>query len=138
MIYARGFGIRQLGLNDSVNPDTLFQIGSTTKAFTTAALALLVDQAKIRFDDPVIKYLPDYQLSDPWVTRHLTIRDAVTYRSGIVDDVLPFVEIMSSEETIRHLRHAASMGASQTALLQQLDVRAGREAHRGCNRYESG
>ena len=68
---------------DAVDADTLFQIGSTTKAFTAAALAILVDEGKIRWDDHVIDHLPDFRMYDPWVTREITVRDLLVHRSGL-------------------------------------------------------
>ena len=105
---ARGYGIRRLGSTEPVDADTLFQIGSTTKAFTTAALAILVDEGKIHWDDPVIDYLPGFRMYDPWVTREMTIRDLLVHRSGLglgQGDLLfvPSTEI-SRADTVRRLR----------------------------------
>jgi CubicO group peptidase (beta-lactamase class C family) len=80
---ARGYGVKALGSDGAVDADTLFQIGSTTKAFTTAALAILVDEGKIGWDDRVIDHMPDFRLYDPWVTREITIRDLLVHRSGL-------------------------------------------------------
>ena len=82
IIFAKGYGVRELGKPEKVDATTLFAVGSQTKAFTVAALAMLVDDGKLDWDDPVIKYLPDFQLSDPWITRELTIRDYLTHRLG--------------------------------------------------------
>ncbi len=81
--HARGYGIRALGGAERVDADTLFQIGSTTKAFTAAALAILVEEGKIGWDDPVIDHLPGFRMYDPWVTREITIRDLLVHRSGL-------------------------------------------------------
>jgi CubicO group peptidase (beta-lactamase class C family) len=83
VVYAKGYGVRELGKSDPVTPHSLFAIGSTSKAFTAAALGILVDEGKVRWDDPVSKYLPSFQLYDPYVTRELTIRDLLTHRSGL-------------------------------------------------------
>jgi CubicO group peptidase (beta-lactamase class C family) len=80
---ARGYGVRALGGRDRVDPDTLFQIGSTTKAFTAAALAILVEDGKLGWDDRVIDRLPGFRMHDPWVTREITIRDLLVHRSGL-------------------------------------------------------
>src|ERR1700732_3925076 len=80
VLYAQGFGLRELGKVPQIDPDTLFQVGSTTKAFANAALGILIDEGKIHWDDPVTEYLPTFQLQDPWLTRNVTIRDAVTHR----------------------------------------------------------
>ena len=83
LAFAKGYGVRELGLPGKVDPDTLFAIASNTKAFTTAALAILVDEGKLHWDDRVIDYLPEFRLYDPYVTREFTIRDLLTHRSGL-------------------------------------------------------
>jgi len=105
---ARGYGIRGLEHPEPVGADTLFQIGSTTKAMTTAALAILVDEGKIRWDDPVIDHLPDFRMYDAWVTREMTVRDLLVHRSGLgrgQGDLLfvPTTNI-SRADTVRALR----------------------------------
>src|SRR5919106_1759796 len=67
VLLAKGYGRRRLGEPAAVDEHTLFQIASNTKAFTTAALAMLVDQERLAWDDPVTKHLPWFQLSDPYV-----------------------------------------------------------------------
>jgi CubicO group peptidase (beta-lactamase class C family) len=105
VVYTRGFGRRECAESASIDADTLFQVGSTSKAFTTAALGILVDEAKIGWDEPVIEWVPEFQLQDPWLTRHLTIRDAVAHRSGIPDSAYPFMSVMGPERTLRQLRY---------------------------------
>jgi CubicO group peptidase (beta-lactamase class C family) len=83
LIYEKGHGVREHGKPDRVDADTLFSIASNTKAFTTAALAILVDEGKIAWDDRVVDHMPRFQLSDPWVTREFTIRDLLIHRSGL-------------------------------------------------------
>lgn len=83
VVFAKGYGVLQKGTPQPANEHTRFAIGSTTKAMTSALLAMLVDEGKIRLDDPVTRYIPELQLSDPWVTRELTIRDLLTHRSGL-------------------------------------------------------
>lgn len=82
-VLSKGYGVRKLGAPEPVDADTLFVIGSTTKAFTSAALAVLVDQGKIGWDDKVTDHLPGFQMYDPWVTREITIRDLLVHRSGL-------------------------------------------------------
>ncbi|HWQ57246.1 MAG TPA: serine hydrolase [Bryobacteraceae bacterium] len=79
----KGYGVRRLGDPARVDENTLFGIASNTKAFTAAALAMLVDEGKVRWDDPVQKHLPGFQLYDPWVTRELTVRDLLCHRTGL-------------------------------------------------------
>ncbi|PKP93833.1 MAG: serine hydrolase [Alphaproteobacteria bacterium HGW-Alphaproteobacteria-16] len=80
---SRGWGERKLGTPDRVDAATLFQTGSTGKAMTAAALAILVDEGKIGWDDPVIRHMPWFRMYDPWVTREITIRDLLVHRSGL-------------------------------------------------------
>ena len=83
VVLAKGYGVRELGDATPVDADTLFGIGSNTKAFTTAALATLVDAGKISWDDPVYQRLPGFQMYDPYVSHEMTIRDLLTHRSGM-------------------------------------------------------
>jgi len=83
LVYAKGFGTRQVGTEAPVGPETLFAIASNTKAFTTAALAILVDEGKLSWDDKVVDRLPGFRLADPWITAEFTIRDLLTHRSGL-------------------------------------------------------
>src|SRR5262245_40181038 len=79
----KGYGVRKLGEPAPVDEQTLFGIASNTKAFTAAALAILVDEGKLSWDDPVTKHLPGFQMYDPYVTREMTVRDLLTHRSGL-------------------------------------------------------
>ena len=80
----KGYGIRETGKPDKVDENTLFAIASNSKAFTTAAISILIDEGKIGgWDDKVSKYLPGFQLYDPYVTESLTIRDIVSHRVGL-------------------------------------------------------
>jgi CubicO group peptidase (beta-lactamase class C family) len=83
IVFAKGYGVRKLGDPNPVDENTLFGIGSNTKAFTAAALATLVDQGKISWDDPVYQRLPGFQMYDPYVSHEMTIRDLLTHRSGM-------------------------------------------------------
>ena len=83
VVLAKGYGQRKLGAPAPVTPETLFAIASNTKAFTTAALAMLVDEGKLGWDEPVTKYMPSFQMYDPYVTREMTVRDLLTHRSGM-------------------------------------------------------
>jgi CubicO group peptidase (beta-lactamase class C family) len=83
VVFAKGYGARKLGEPAPVTEKTIFAIGSSSKAFTSAALAMLVDEGKIKWDDPVIKHLKDFVLYDPYVTREITVRDLLCHRSGL-------------------------------------------------------
>src|SRR5262245_36784465 len=69
IVFAKGFGVKKLGDTAPVDERTIFAIGSSSKAFTSAALAMLVDEGKVKWDDPVTKYIPDFETYDPYVTR---------------------------------------------------------------------
>ena len=105
VVFVRGYGVRELGKPDPVTIHTRFAAGSTTKAMTTAALAMLVDERKLRWDDRVIDLLPDFRLADPYVTRELTVRDLLTHRSGLPGtDLLWLRGDLPLDDMIRRLR----------------------------------
>lgn len=105
IVYAKGFGVKKLGEATPVDEKTLFAIGSSSKAFTAATLAILVDEGKIKWDDRVSKYLPDFEVYDPYVTRELTIRDLLTHRSGLErGDFLWYGTENSRDEILRRTR----------------------------------
>ena len=79
----KAYGVRKLGDSTPVDEFTMFGIGSNTKAFTTAALATLVDAGKLSWDDPVYQRLPGFVMYDPYVSHEMTIRDLLTHRSGM-------------------------------------------------------
>jgi CubicO group peptidase (beta-lactamase class C family) len=83
VLFAKGYGVRANGKPGGVDADTLFGIGSNTKAFTVTALGMLVDQGKLHWDDKVIDLMPQVRLYDPYVTSELTVRDILTHRSGL-------------------------------------------------------
>ena len=83
VLVAKGYGVRKLGEPAPVDGRTLFGIASNTKAFTATALGLLVEEGRIDWDAPVIRYLPWFRMSDPYVTRELTVRDLLVHRSGL-------------------------------------------------------
>lgn len=82
-VLVKGYGIKRLGSSEPVTPGTIFPTGSTGKAVTVAALATLVDQGRIGWDDKVIDHLPGFRMWDSWVTREITIRDLLVHRSGL-------------------------------------------------------
>jgi CubicO group peptidase (beta-lactamase class C family) len=108
VVLTKGYGVRKMGDPAPVTPQTLFRIASNTKAFTAAVLATLVDEKRIRWDDPVLQHLPAFQMYDPYVTREMTIRDLLTHRSGMglgAGDLMFFPPSdLSRDEIIRRLR----------------------------------
>jgi CubicO group peptidase (beta-lactamase class C family) len=109
VLAARGFGVRKLGAPDKVDGKTLFEVASNSKAFTAAALAMLVDEGKLAWDDPVTKHLPDFQMYDAYVTHEMTVRDLLTHRSGLglgAGDLLWWpTTSFSTDEIIHKLRY---------------------------------
>jgi CubicO group peptidase (beta-lactamase class C family) len=110
VVYIKGFGVRELGKSDPVTPDTLFDIGSCTKAFTSAAIAILVDEGKMQWDGKVNEYIPFFHLRDPLADENVTIRDLLTHRTGVPStDLLWYVYPEASrEQLIRRLADAHS------------------------------
>jgi CubicO group peptidase (beta-lactamase class C family) len=107
VVLAKGYGVRKLGETKPVSEHTLFAIASCSKAFTAAALSMLVDEGKIKWDDPVTKYLPSFQVDDAYVTRELTVRDLLCHRSGLArHDWVWLGSATSRDEVLRRLRHA--------------------------------
>jgi len=107
IIFAQGYGVREIGKPEKVDMNSLFAIASNTKAFTSAALAILVDEGKLKWDDKVIKYLPWFQLYDPYVSYNMTIRDLLSHRSGLATfsgDLLWYSTTYSREEVIKRAR----------------------------------
>jgi CubicO group peptidase (beta-lactamase class C family) len=106
LVFAHGYGVSEQGKPAPVTIHTRFAIGSTTKAMTTAALAMLVDEGKLRWDDRVIDYLPSFRLADAWVTRELTIRDLLTHRTGLPGvDLLWLRGDLTTDDMIERLRY---------------------------------
>ena len=108
-VLAEGFGLREAGKPAPVTADTRFAIASLTKAYTSAALSILADEGKLSLDDRVIDHLPWFQMSDPYVTREMRLRDLLTHRSGLAlgaGDLLfwPTTD-HGTREIVRRLRH---------------------------------
>jgi CubicO group peptidase (beta-lactamase class C family) len=105
IVLAKGYGVRKIGEPAVVDEHTLFAIGSSSKAFTAASVAILVDQGKLKWDDPVTKYLPGFEMYDPYVTRELTVRDLLTHRSGLQrGDFLWYGSELDRDEIVRRAR----------------------------------
>lgn len=81
-VVMKSFGVTETGTTNNVDSNTLFMIGSNTKAFTATALAMLDAEKKVSLDDKVQRWLPDFRLYDPWVTKEATIRDLLCHRLG--------------------------------------------------------
>ncbi|MEJ7848790.1 MAG: serine hydrolase [Pyrinomonadaceae bacterium] len=108
VVSAKGYGVRELGKSEPVDENTVFAIASNSKAFTTAALSILIDEKKLAWDDKVSKYLPEFKMYDLWVTNELTVRDLVTHRVGLdtfSGDLLWYETTYSADEMLGRVRH---------------------------------
>lgn len=105
----KGYGVAHLDRNEPVDERTLFGIASNTKLFTATALAILVDEGKLRWDDRVIDILPGFRLGDAYVTRELTVKDLLVHRSGLplgAGDLLWWPNsTYAADEVVDRLRH---------------------------------
>ncbi len=103
LIYAKGFGVKALSSTDPVTTKTIFQIGSTSKAFTTAIAGMLADENKFKWDDKVADMLPDFMMYDPWVTREFEVVDLMSQHSGMPGYSGDALAILGyNREDIRH------------------------------------
>ena len=83
VVLSKGYGVRSIATKKPVDSKTLFGIASNSKAFTTAAIAMLVDEGKVKLDDKVLQYIPEFKMYNDYVTSEFTIRDLLTHRSGL-------------------------------------------------------
>ncbi len=83
IVHSKGYGVKSLKTGEKVQSNTNFGIASNSKAFTAAALAILVDEGKIKWDDKVITHIPEFKMYNDYVTKEFTIRDLLTHRSGL-------------------------------------------------------
>ena len=83
VIYSKGFGVRSLTNNQKMTDETLVGIASNSKGFTATALAMLADEGKLKFEDKVSKYIPEFQMNDAYVSQEVTIKDLITHRAGL-------------------------------------------------------
>ncbi|MBC7894943.1 MAG: serine hydrolase [Cytophagaceae bacterium] len=106
VIYARGYGVKDVGKPDLVTAQTVFAIGSSSKAFTAASIAMLVDDKKVVLDASPGTYIPGFQLYDPYATRELTVRDLLSHRSGLARGELAWYGSPNDrDEIVRRVRY---------------------------------
>lgn len=104
IVLLQGYGVRETGRPEIVDGNTVFAVASNTKSFTATAIGILIDEGKLKWDDKVIDHLPWFRLYDPYVTEHITIRDLLSHRSGLVTfsgDLIWYGSSYSREEIIR-------------------------------------
>ena len=108
IVFSKGYGEKEVGKADKPDGNTLYAIASNTKAFTSAMMAMLVQEGKLHWNDKVQKYLPWFQLYDPFVSSHVTIKDLLCHRVGLgtfSGDVIWYKSDLTSEEIIRRLKY---------------------------------
>jgi CubicO group peptidase (beta-lactamase class C family) len=114
VVFARGFGYRDVDRRLPVTPETLFPLGSCSKAFTATAIAMLADEGRIALDAPVRTYLPDFALEDPVASATLTTRDLLTHRSGLPrHDLFWYQAPFSRDELYHRLRFLEPSGPAR-------------------------
>jgi CubicO group peptidase (beta-lactamase class C family) len=119
LIHSKGYGVKSILTNEKVDANTLFGIASNSKAFTSTALALLVDEGKIKWDDKVVKYLPNFKMYNEYVTNEFTIRDLLTHRSGLglgAGDLMiwPDGSNFTAQDIIQNLHYLKPVSAFRT------------------------
>lgn len=119
VVLAKGYGVRSIITRQPVDENTLFAIASNTKAFTAAALGILVDEEKLTWDTHVTDFIPEFRLHDPWVTAEFTIRDLLTHRSGLglgAGDLMLFPDSarFTLPEIIHNLRYLKPVSSFRT------------------------
>ena len=119
VIHSGGYGVRSLNTKQKVDSNTLFGIASNSKAFTAAALGMLVDEKKLDWNDKVIDYIPEFRLYDPYVTREFTIADLLTHRSGLglgAGDLMiwPGRNNFTKDDIIHNLRYLKPVSSFRT------------------------
>ncbi|HEX2716624.1 MAG TPA: serine hydrolase domain-containing protein, partial [Gemmatimonadaceae bacterium] len=109
VVLAKGYGVKKLGESGPVTARTRFGIASNTKAFTATALGILVEEGKVEWDAPVVRYLPEFAMYDPWVTREITVRDLLVHRSGLglgAGDLMWWpTSTLDRKEIVRRIRY---------------------------------
>ncbi|MDB5199519.1 MAG: beta-lactamase, partial [Chitinophagaceae bacterium] len=119
VIHAKGYGVRSLNTMQKVDENTLFGIASNSKAFTVAALGILVDEGKLKWDDKVIDHIPEFRMYNPYVTEEFTIRDLLTHRSGLglgAGDLMfwPDSSDFTKKDMIHNLRYLKQTSSFRT------------------------
>lgn len=109
VVFAKGYGSRQIDRGERVDEHTAFGIGSVTKSFTATAAAMLVDDGKLAWDAPIIDFVPTLHFSDPWLTAHATVRDLASHRLGIDEPAIYLVHggnVEGTTNAVRYMRQA--------------------------------
>lgn len=121
VLLSKGYGVRELGKNEPVTNETLFGAMSTTKAMTTMALGMLVDDGKLNWDDKVIKHLPDFRVDDPYLTNELRVRDLLTHSAGLrnTDSLWIWSPDLSAAEVVSRLQYVKPVYSMRSGFIYQ-------------------
>ena len=117
VVYAKGFGVRELGRPERVDENTVFAVASNTKAVTATALGLLVSEGKLSWNDPATKHLPGFQTYDAYTTRELTLRDMLSHRTGYetwAGDLLWYGSGRTREQVLAGVRNVPRFSGFRT------------------------
>ncbi|HJQ40053.1 MAG TPA: serine hydrolase [Thermoanaerobaculia bacterium] len=118
VVAAKGYGVRRLGSAERVDENTMFDIASLSKSFTAAAIATLVDEGKMRWDDPVRRWLPYVEFGDSYRTANVTIRDLLSHRVGVEAGNWMFrITGYSTEEVLRRMKFLKERDPFRTSML---------------------
>ncbi|WP_412030164.1 serine hydrolase [Deinococcus yunweiensis] len=117
VVYLKGFGVREAGKPGVVGPDTVFQLASMSKPIASTVVASLVSDGTVDWNDPASRHMPQFQLSDPWVTREVTIADLFAHRSGLPGGAGDDLESLGYDrpEILRRLRFLAPASSLRSA-----------------------
>lgn len=109
VIFSKGYGVKEIGKPEKADENTLYAIASNSKAFTTAAIAMMVQEGKLSLDDKVRKFLPYFELYSPYVSQDVTVRDLLCHRVGFStfsgDAIWYLSDNLSAEEIIRRAKY---------------------------------
>ncbi len=119
VIHSKGYGVISVNSKQKTDENTLFAIASNSKAFTAAALGILADEGKLKWDDKVTDFIPEFKMSDPYVTQEFTIRDLLTHRSGLglgAGDLMiwPILSDFKLKDIIHNLRYLKPVSSFRT------------------------
>jgi CubicO group peptidase (beta-lactamase class C family) len=119
VMHLKGYGVNSLATGEKTNEHTLFGVASNTKAFVGASLGLLVEEGKVKWDDKVVKYIPEFRLYNDYVTQEFTIRDLLTHRSGLglgAGDLMIFPDgnDFTVDDLIRNMQYLKPVSAFRT------------------------
>ena len=114
VVFSKGYGVRRVTADDAVDTHTLFANASTTKAFTAMAIAMLVDEGKVKLDEPVVTYVPSFKVKDPYVTAQITVRDLLTHRTGVMP-INAWSFGVSEKDYLHNMRYAPQRTSLRSA-----------------------